>query len=420
MTFRDIMLGRNVYIPSRADYKNALLRSQLATATLIVGVSYIFIDHFHGIYGNEPFYIGGIFASLLTLVLNRLQYYKTSTYFFLFFINLLIFYFSAIDPVGTGVPMFFSSASLIAVALLGYHNLKQALLFVSLSIALFLISYWVEIEFIPKRTYSEDYIRVNYTTNFLIALISSIGIMYFLMNVNHYSEREILRKNDALAKANDELDRFVYSASHDLKAPLSSLLGLIEIAKLDQKDILKYLDMMKIRIHDMEAFIREIIAYSRNVRTQVVRQKSNLKKTISEVTEGLMFADAAQKVILENKIATDIEIVTDVTRFKVVMSNLIANSLKYYDDRKATCYVVVDAERIENATRIFIKDNGIGIDVKHLDKIFNMFYRASEKSKGSGLGLYIVKETLSKINGAIKVESTLGEGSLFTVTIYDE
>lgn len=417
MTYRDIMLGRNVYIPSRVEYKNALLRSQLATATMAVGISYIIIDYYHGIAGNDPFYFGGIIVSLLTIVLNRLQYYKVATYFFLVFINLFIFYFSAVDPVGTGVHMFFASTSLIAFALLGYNNLKLAFFFVFLSVGLFIISYLGDVYFIARRAYSEDYIQANYTINFLISLMSSIGIIYFLMNVNHHSEKEILKKNEALEKANDELDRFVYSASHDLKAPLSSLLGLIEVAKIDQNELPKYLDMMKCRIQDMETFIREIIAYSRNARTQVTTQRAILNNIISEVTEGLMFADPTQKIIIQNNISPHIEIATDLTRLKVVIANLIANSIKYYDEEKTKRFIIIEASQSEQATTIFVRDNGIGIDKKYLDKIFNMFYRASEKSKGSGLGLYIVKETLSKINGTIKVESTLGEGSSFIVTL---
>ena len=418
MTYRDLVLGRNVYIPSRVDFKNAILRSQLAVITMVVGIGYIFIDRYHNIYGSEPYYIGTAVVSIITLLLNRLQKYRLATFVFLSLINLLVFYFSVIDPFGSGVFMFFAVSSLMSFALLGHHNQKLAFFFIFLSVSLFLISYWVDFDFIEKRTYSEDYLRASYTTNFLVSLTCSIAIMYFLMDVNHHSEKEILAKNDLLEKTNTELDRFVYSASHDLRAPLSSLLGLIEVAKLDEKEAAKYLTMMKNRIHDMDEFIREIINYSRNSRTEIDPESANLKKIVYEVIDSLSFVNQSASINIENKIPQDLNVHTDLTRLKVVLTNLISNSLKYADERKEKSFIKIEADHHNNCTIILIADNGIGIDNRYLDKIFNMFFRASEKSKGSGLGLYIVKETLSKINGTIKVESALGEGTTFTLALH--
>jgi signal transduction histidine kinase len=416
MTYRDLMLGRNVYIPSRVDFKNAMLRSQLAIITILVAISYIFIDRYHGISGSEPYYIGVAAVSIITLILNRFRYYQLATYIFLFLINLLVFYFCAIDPYESGVFMFFVVSSLMAFALLGYRHIKLAFLFTFLSVGLFVLSYWVDFGFIQKRVYSEDYLRISYTTNFIVSLICSIAIIYFLMDVSHHSEKEILKKNDQLEKANSELDRFVYSASHDLKAPLSSLLGLIEIAKMDRKETSHYLMLMQESIHNMEGFISDIISYSRNSGMEVINQTESLKKITVEIIDGLIFADHTRRIHIENKVASTINVHTDLPRLKVVLTNLIANAIKYSDERKES-FIRVEAYQNENETVISVSDNGIGIDDQHHDKIFNMFYRASEKSKGSGLGLYIVKETLLKINGSIKVESTLGVGTTFIVTL---
>jgi signal transduction histidine kinase len=417
MTYRDLILGRNVYIPSRVDYKISMLRSHLALIALVVGVSYIFIDANHGIYGSEPYYIGVAISALITLVLNRFQQYKLASILALTMINLLVFYFSSIDPIGSGVTLYFVVSSLMAFALLGYRDLKLALLFISFSVVLFLISYWTDVSWIVERVYSDEYLRISYTINFLASLLFCIAIMFFQMDVNHHSEKQILAKNEQLEKANAELDRFVYSASHDLKAPLSSLLGLIEIAQLDQKEVANYLQMMKVRIHDMENFIREIINYSRNSRLEVEKQPANLRKIIFEVTESLRYAEHRANIVIENKVPESLVVNTDIPRLRVVITNLISNSLKYYDDKKLHCFVRIEATQTKTATVLYVKDNGIGIDEQYVDKIFNMFFRASEKSKGSGLGLYITKETLSKINGTIRVESRLDEGSTFIVTL---
>jgi signal transduction histidine kinase len=417
MSFRNIVLGSHVFIPSRVDYRNAILRSQLAIITFVVSLGYVFIDIYHGVKGNEPYYIAVAMMAGITVVLNRFQKYRLATILFLLAINFFIFYFSVIDPFGSGVFMLFAVSSLMAFALLGFRHRKLAFFFILLSVVLFLISYWVDFNFIEKRIYSKEYLQFSYTINFLVTLICSIAIMYFLMDLHYHSQKSMLDKNDQLQKANAELDRFVYSASHDLRAPLSSLLGLIEVAKLDHASVDRYLDMMKTKIHDLEDFIKEIISYSRNARVEVKRQPVNLKQTVEEVTEALTFSVGNPNICIENVVPTDMVLQTDGLRLKIVLSNLIDNSLKYRDERKEKPFIRIEAAERDGVKVIIVKDNGVGIDQLYLDKIFQMFFRASEHSKGSGLGLYIVKEALNKINGSIQVESSLGSGTTFMVRI---
>ena len=416
MSFRDIVLGSNVFIPSRVDYRNAILRSQLAIITLAVALGYVFIDWYHGVDGNQPYYLAVGMLALITVILNRFQKYRLATVLFLLSINFFIFYFSVVDPFGSGVFMLFAVCSLMAFALLGVRNLKLALGFIMLSVSLFLISYWVDFN-LDERAYSKEYLQLSYTINFLVTLICSIAIMYFLMDLHYHSQKSVLDKNDQLQKANAELDRFVYSASHDLRAPLSSLLGLIEVAKMDHAGVDRYLDMMKSKIHDLEDFIKEIISYSRNARMEVKRQPVNLKQTVEEVAGTLAFSVGNPDVRIENLVSENMVLQTDSMRLKIVLSNLIDNSLKYRDDKKEKPYIRIEAAERDGVKVIVVKDNGLGIDQIYLDKIFHMFFRASENSKGSGLGLYIVKETLNKINGSIQVESSLGSGTTFMVRI---
>lgn len=410
-------MGSRVFIPSRVDYRNAILRSQLAIITFVVAIGYVFIDIYHGVKGNGPYYVGVAILAMITFALNRLQQYKLATILFLFSINFFIFYFSAVDPFGSGVFMLFAVCALMAFALLGFKNRKLAFAFILLSVALFLVSYWVDFNVFEERVYSKPYLQFSYTINFLVTLICSIAIMYFLMDIHHHSQKSILDKNAQLQKANAELDRFVYSASHDLRAPLSSLLGLIEVAKLDQKGINRYLDMMKDKITDLEDFIKEIISYSRNARMDVKKQSVNLRKTVLEVTEALAFSVGNPDVEIENMVPEDLILYTDATRLKIVLSNLIDNALKYRDASKQVPFIRIEAVERDGVNVIIVKDNGLGIDELYIDKIFNMFYRASEQSQGSGLGLYIVKETLNKLNGRIRVESMPGKGTTFMVEL---
>src|SRR5687768_7290598 len=121
MSFRDIVLGSNVFIPSRVDYKNAILRSQLAIITFVVAICYVFIDIYHGISGNERYYLAVAMLAVVTVILNRFQKYRLATVVFLLSINFFIFYFSIVDPFESGVFMFFAVCSLMAFALLGFR-----------------------------------------------------------------------------------------------------------------------------------------------------------------------------------------------------------------------------------------------------------------------------------------------------------
>ena len=104
-------------------------------------------------------------------------------------------------------------------------------------------------------------------------------------------------------------------------------------------------------------------------------------------------------------------------RIKVILSNLVSNAIKYQDKKKEERYSKVAIRNNNGNAHIIIEDNGIGISEKDTEKIFEMFYRATSLSKGSGLGLYIVKETIDKLNGSIEITSELNKGSLFSVHI---
>jgi PAS domain S-box-containing protein len=233
------------------------------------------------------------------------------------------------------------------------------------------------------------------------------------------AEQKIILQNELLAKTNAELDRFVYSTSHDLRSPLSSLLGLINIAEktADPGEVLACMGMMKDRIRTLETFIKEIIDYSRNTRVNVNSEPVKIFPLVIEVVENLRYSEGAENIFVKYNIPPELNIRTDENRIKVVLNNLIGNCIKYYDSTKEDPYISVKVILDDNQLTICIEDNGIGIEQEHQSRIFDMFYRASEKSKGSGLGLYIVKETISKLGGTIGVTSVAGHGTSFEIRL---
>jgi signal transduction histidine kinase len=174
---------------------------------------------------------------------------------------------------------------------------------------------------------------------------------------------------------------------------------------------------MRDRIHSLDNFIKDITDYSRNNRLAINNESVKLVDLAEEVWESLKFSPEAVRIVFKIDIPEEISIHSDKNRLKVIISNLIANAIRYHDDKKDQQYIRLHAEVREKVFHLTVEDNGQGIDREYHSRIFEMFYRANEQSKGSGLGLYIVKEALMKLSGTIHLESAPGIGSTFTIRL---
>jgi signal transduction histidine kinase len=143
----------------------------------------------------------------------------------------------------------------------------------------------------------------------------------------------------------------------------------------------------------------------------------NVRKLVQGIVDDLKFTNGAERIKVNLEVQPELEFTTDVNRLKVVINNLVANAIKHHDSSKAEPFIEVTAKQDDDLYVLSVRDNGLGIAREHHEKIFNMFYRASESSDGSGLGLYIVKETLAKLEGKISVQSDRGQGSNFIISI---
>ncbi|MBS1489650.1 MAG: PAS domain-containing sensor histidine kinase [Bacteroidetes bacterium] len=233
------------------------------------------------------------------------------------------------------------------------------------------------------------------------------------------AERKLHEQNDLLVKTNAELDRFVYSTSHDLRSPLSSILGLTNIAEKtsDLNEMRTLFTLIRGRVDKLDSFIKEIIDYSRNSRLELETEEFDLRKELEEAAEGLAHMPTPDQFKISIVCPSHFLITTDKKRLRVILNNLLGNAIKYCDKNKKNPHVTIHVLQKKHIVELRVEDNGIGIRPEHHSKIFNMFYRASDKSEGSGLGLYIVKETLSRIKGEISFESKYGEGSVFIVCL---
>ena len=267
--------------------------------------------------------------------------------------------------------------------------------------------------------YDDGEISGVYEVNVFQAGLNRMVVMFLDVTDQIKAEESIRNKNDELLKINAELDRFVYSASHDLRAPIASLLGSIEVMRKETEleNISQLLGMQERSLQRLDNFIGDIVNYSRNTRLQIEKDLIDLEKEIQDTFEQFQFMDNFEKIKREFEIDQEVDFISDNRRLKIILNNLISNSIKYADHSKGDPFIQIKAKVGKKNARILIKDNGIGIEKVQLESIFQMFFRASEKSTGSGLGLYIVKEVIQRLKGEIKVDSTPRKGSEFIISI---
>lgn len=232
-------------------------------------------------------------------------------------------------------------------------------------------------------------------------------------------ERGLKENYEELEKVNRELDRFVYSTSHDLRAPLVSIAGLINITReeKDEKLRLKYLGLMDKSIQKLDDFIQDIIGYSRNSRLELKFESIDFQELIEDAVQALRPDPDAQKFDVHIEVQAKNEFFSDSSRLTMIFNNLLSNAFRYSDPKKESSQIEISVKHDGEEAHIHIKDNGIGIAKKYQEKVFQMFYRASQESQGSGIGLYIVNEAVEKLKGEIQLSSQEGEGTEFKLRI---
>lgn len=229
--------------------------------------------------------------------------------------------------------------------------------------------------------------------------------------------QELKFKNEELQKTNDELNRFIYSASHDLRSPLMSILGIVQLAKMDESTNHEYFNIIESSVNKLDKYVKSIIEYYQNSRSEENIEKADIKEMVNDIIDMLRNQD--QNTEFDVKDISESEFAGDAFRLKVVLNNIIGNAIKYKHPDREKHKVSVKIETKPEIVKITVGDTGIGIDAEHLDKIFKMFYRAqiTNNKQGSGLGLFIVKESLNKVGGDITVSSVMNEGTSFEITI---
>lgn len=246
-----------------------------------------------------------------------------------------------------------------------------------------------------------------------------------LKNVNSLLEAKVAKRTGQLNSTIDQLnetiiklDSFLFETSNELGNPIIAISGFLEVLKLDEQNQKNktYLDHIERNIHKLELIRNQLISFSRNKRSALSFEKIELKKLLNDVRNDISVQYPLDGIEIHNTINDKAVIFSDRQRLRIAFTNILSNAVMYADKNKDQR--VVDIQSFENIVHweIMIKDNGIGINKKHLSKIFDMFFKIDGTSEGSGLGLFISKEILNNLKANISVESGEGEGTTVHVT----
>ena len=276
----------------------------------------------------------------------------------------------------------------------------------------------VEEIFHPGKENEKQYIRVThpYFKEDALQFLISYGIDITALK---HTESKLMQQNSELEKVNAELDQFVYSASHNLRAPLLSMKGLLSLISLDDtafEDRSRFMGEVYKSIERLDATIHDIIEYSKNARLAISPQDIDIEQIIHSTIEELKFFDQS-KVHVSVQTELKATLFSDERRIRSIIHNIISNSIKYADPAKEERHLTITLSTSESLCSIVFSDNGIGIAKENQERVFDMFYRATSLRTGSGLGLYIVKEMLHKLGGRLELTSQAGEGTSITIEI---
>ncbi len=287
---------------------------------------------------------------------------------------------------------------------------------------LFFISYLIPV--LIQKIWNTEYFFID---NSVISTFLGSILLYLFATITgrvisdlRIVEDRLHKQNEELKDANQELDRFVYSVSHDLSAPLKSILGLVNISKLSNnpEDFKMYFSKIEFSVVKLNTFIKEVLDYSQNKRLALTIEQIQLKDLCTEILENLKYMDSYSDLNVDFSGLEVSEVKNDKTRVKMILNNLLTNAMKYQkhipDHRP---YIKISSRKKLNSIIIDVEDNGEGIRQEVQSKIFDMFFRGHEKSVGSGLGLYIAREAAEKIQGTISMKSEYGKGSTFSLEL---
>jgi signal transduction histidine kinase len=192
----------------------------------------------------------------------------------------------------------------------------------------------------------------------------------------------------------------------------------VNLAKLPGNDDnpMDYINIIGKKVEDLDHFIGDVLSHSKNLKMDVSITRVDFNTIISRTFTDLNYLEGASDMMVYRRVDNG-EFYSDPWRISEIFRNLVSNAIKYRQIHGPTPEIRIEVNAGRLQTEIIFADNGIGIEQHNLAKIFEMFYRATEQSDGSGIGLYIVKNAVEKLGGTISVHSEVGIGTTFTIIL---
>lgn len=231
------------------------------------------------------------------------------------------------------------------------------------------------------------------------------------------TRRELNARTSELELAYEELDQFVYSASHDLRSPITSLKGILEIAARESEPSMDYLDMIRTVVTKMDQYVVNVINYYRSNRTGLHPEEVDIAVLITELLEEFRFHPAAEQVDLQTDLQPGIMLRSDPIKLNMIVRNLVLNAIQFQRKDNPQKKVWISGKAEGDTYCLNVEDNGQGIRQDLGDRLFEMFQRDNLYKAGTGLGLYIVHQSVKKLRGRIEYKSEVGKGATFSVLL---
>lgn len=244
-----------------------------------------------------------------------------------------------------------------------------------------------------------------------------------LQALNHHLEDLVAERtekmkmsNEALQLAKDELDLFMYRISHDFRGPLATLIGLANVGKTEIIDdtALMFLDKTQRTAQKMGKMLDKLVMVNLVSHKQLEQKVIDFQKLVENILRKLQQPNHAVQIQIN---FSETNFVTDEEILEIIMFNLLENAFQFQRIEVDKHQVRVVLDKQKDFVKITVEDNGMGIEKEYQQKMFEMFFRASESSQGNGLGLYIVKKAVEKLNGEIAVESEVGNYTRFMIML---
>lgn len=281
--------------------------------------------------------------------------------------------------------------------------------------------------------------KLTFFAGITLILLAVLGIVYFfafkyrkqklwLKEINTrlktaqndltHSVRELSQKKAQMEDHNQQLELFVYKASHDIKGPLRSIMGLTQIGLNDVQDTtaVEYFQHIYKCTRRLDNLLMDLLKLTKVKQAEVEKQEVDLPVMLQEIIQSFSNIKHFDLVKTEVDIQEGLRLVSDEKLLYSVLQNFTENGIKYCDPYKEQPYLHIQVEQNAEGTTFTFKDNGLGIPAEQLPKIFDMFYKVDPSSDGTGLGLHIVKLTIEKLRGKLRVRSKVRVGSMFILT----